>query len=88
MSIAVITDEVAGGIGFLRHPERPARYPAVMNAVSRVLPDLPLTDAPQASRDMLALVHTQSYIDSIFEATKAEEVVQLDPDTWAGRSLA
>lgn len=87
MSIAVITDEVAGRHQVpLRHPERPARYPAVMNAVSRVLPDLPLTDAPQASRDMLALVHTQSYIDSIFEATKAEEVVQLDPDTWAGEA--
>jgi len=87
MSIAVITDEVAGRHQVpLRHPERPARYPAVMNAVSRTLPDVPLTDAPQASTDMLSLVHTPSYIDSIFEATKAGEPVQLDPDTWAGEA--
>ncbi len=85
MSIAVITDEVAGRHQVpLRHPERPARYPAVMNAVSRVLPELALTPAPKASTQMLERVHTTQYIDSIFDATKSGSLVQLDPDTWAG----
>ena len=88
MSAVIITHEAAGMHQVpLSHPERPARYPAVMNAVDRVAASLPRFEAPKAGRDVLSLVHSSHYLDQIFgNITEGEEqpLIQLDTDTWAG----
>ena len=88
MSAVIITHEAAGMHQVpLSHPERPARYPAVMNAVDRVAASLPRFEAPKAGRDVLSLVHSSQYLDQIFgNITEGEgqPLIQLDTDTWAG----
>ena len=88
MSAVIITHEAAGMHQVpLSHPERPARYPAVMNAIDKVAASLPRFEAPKAGRDVLSLVHSSQYLDQIFgNITEGEgqPLIQLDTDTWAG----
>ena len=65
------------------HPECPARVQAIEDQLiaSGLLHFLDHHDAPLASRELLARVHTPEYIDAIFAAAPAEGMVHLDPDT-------
>jgi len=88
VSAVIITHEVAGLHQVpISHPERPARYPAVMNAVDKVAGAEKRFEAPQVDRNLLSLVHEGAYLDSIFDtihAGEAQPLTQLDQDTWAG----
>jgi acetoin utilization deacetylase AcuC-like enzyme len=69
------------------HPERPERYQAVTAAVAGS--GLRVENAPLASRDQLALVHSERYLDMIFDTLEEQDfsdnrLVQLDADTYAG----
>jgi acetoin utilization deacetylase AcuC-like enzyme len=66
------------------HPECPARIKAIEDQLiaSGLFPFLPHYDAPRATREQLARVHSESYIDSVEAAQPAEGLVSLDPDTW------
>lgn len=65
------------------HPECPARVQAIEDQLiaSGLLHFLDHHDAPLASRELLARVHTPEYIEAIFAAAPAEGMVHLDPDT-------
>ena len=67
------------------HPERPERYQAVTAAVAGS--GLRVENAPLASRDQLALVHSERYLDMIFDTLEEPDfsgnrLVQLDADRW------
>ena len=69
------------------HPERPERCQAVMAAVADS--GLRVENAPLASRDQLAQVHSERYLDRIFDTLQEHDfsdnrLVQLDTDTYAG----
>ena len=69
------------------HPERPERYQAVTAAVAGS--GLRVENAPLASRDQLALVLSERYLDMIFDTLEEQDfsdnrLVQLDADTYAG----
>ena len=62
VSAVIITHEVAGLHQVpISHPERPARYPAVMNAVDKVAGAEKRFEAPQVDRTLLSLVHEGAY---------------------------
>ena len=62
----ILSDESAGRHQTpAGHPERAERYEAVITAMSAS--GLPVEDAPAASRDALALVHSTPYLDMIFD---------------------
>jgi len=65
------------------HPECPARIHAIEDQLiaSGLLPFLFSHEAPAASREQLARVHTSDYIDSIFQRSPSQGLVYLDPDT-------
>ncbi len=65
------------------HPECPARLKAIEDSLiaSGILPLL-RHDAPRATREQLARVHGEAYIDAIEAAQPAEGLAMLDPDTW------
>ena len=62
------------------HPERPARLPAVMEALDGL--DLDRREAPPAEDADLLRCHPQGYLDALADAVPAAGRVALDPDTW------
>ncbi len=88
MSAVVITHESAGLHQVpISHPERPARYPAVMNAVDKVAGTASRFEAPQVGLEVLSLIHEDTYLEEIFAQVQpgdAQPLMQLDQDTWAG----
>ena len=65
------------------HPESPQRMVAIENQllISGLLPQLQRHDAPLASIEQLARVHTQNYIESVQLASPETGLIYLDPDT-------
>lgn len=65
------------------HPECPQRLIAIENELKTagLLEQLQRYDAPLATTDQLARVHTADYIDSIRQASPAAGIVALDADT-------
>jgi acetoin utilization deacetylase AcuC-like enzyme len=66
------------------HPECPARIQAIEDQLiaSGLFPFLQHHDAPRATREQLARVHSERYIDTVEAAQPAEGLTMLDPDTW------
>ncbi len=66
------------------HPECPARIKAIEDQLiaSGIFPFLQHHDAPRATREQLARVHSEAYIDAIEAAAPAEGLAMVDPDTW------
>jgi len=65
------------------HPECPARIQAIEDQLiaSGLLPFLDHHQAPAASKEQLARVHSVDYIESIFKSSPTTGLVYLDPDT-------
>ncbi len=65
------------------HPESPARLRAIDDQLiaSGLLPFLQHHDAPLATWEQLARVHTQDYLESVRAASPAQGLAYLDPDT-------
>ena len=64
------------------HPERPARLKAILAALDGPeFAALERRDAPLATRDQIALVHSEFYVDRVLQAVPASGRVGLDPDT-------
>jgi acetoin utilization deacetylase AcuC-like enzyme len=64
------------------HPERPDRLRAILAALEEEsFQDLLRVEAPEASRDQLALVHPRPYVDRILELAPRDRLVRLDADT-------
>jgi len=64
------------------HPESPARLRAVLQALDQDrYAALDRIEAPLATREQLARVHSSGQIDSVFDQAPAEGEVRLDPDT-------
>lgn len=65
------------------HPEQPARHTAIQTALQNagLLKQMQSFEAPKATPSQLARVHTQAYIDSIFQQSPKTGLVQLDADT-------
>ena len=70
------------------HPERPERMQALGPILAERATIWQSEIAPEARHEQLQLVHPDSYLNWIYEqagAVKdAENLVSLDPDTWAG----
>jgi len=68
------------------HPECPARYGAILDALGGLQRDWAWLEAPEANRDQLLLAHDAAFVDMVFDAAgDAEEPVPFDPDTWASK---
>ncbi|HEV2532200.1 histone deacetylase family protein [Phenylobacterium sp.] len=66
-----------------RHPERPERLAAVMDALEDASDlDLAIRDAPLVEDADLARVHPQAYVEAIAQAAPAQGLRKLDPDTY------
>ena len=65
------------------HPECPARIHAIEDQLiaSGLLPFLDRHEAPAASKEQLARVHSGDYIESIFSQSPRHGLVYLDADT-------
>lgn len=65
------------------HPECAARVQAIEDQLiaSGLLPFLFHYEAPAASREQLARVHSDDYIDSIYARSPGNGLIYLDPDT-------
>ncbi|WP_124951207.1 histone deacetylase family protein [Sulfuriferula thiophila] len=65
------------------HPESPARLAAIEDQLiaSGIFPFLQHHDAPRATEEQLARVHTHEYIHSIKVAAPQQGLIYLDPDT-------
>lgn len=65
------------------HPECPARVQAIEDQLiaSGLMPFLYHHEVPAATKHQLARVHTDAYIESIFEASPQQGLIYLDPDT-------
>ena len=64
------------------HPERPARLEAVLSALEgEDFAGLLRREAPRASRDQLAGMHPEGYIDDVMAAIPASGQAGLDADT-------
>ncbi len=64
-----------------RHPERPERLAAVMDALRDAGLTGDLREADEVDRAALERVHTPAYVDAVFAAAPASGLVRLDPDT-------
>lgn len=64
------------------HPERPDRLRAVLAALEDPsFQDLLRVEAPQASREQLALVHPRGYVDRVLDLAPKDRLIRLDADT-------
>jgi acetoin utilization deacetylase AcuC-like enzyme len=64
------------------HPERADRLRSVIHKLDLDdFPDLDRQDAPLATRQMLALAHTTTYLDHIEKMAPTSGIIALDPDT-------
>jgi acetoin utilization deacetylase AcuC-like enzyme len=65
------------------HPERPARYRAVRDAVAGTAFDgLKREEAPLGTAEAAKLVHASAYVDEIFDISPGEGFVGIDSDTF------
>lgn len=69
------------------HPECPARLEAVISALRSALPTLDWQQAPAATREQIARVHTADHIATILD-TVVTETLRLDADTALSASSA
>ncbi|MDC0607133.1 histone deacetylase family protein [bacterium] len=68
------------------HPERPERYAAILDHIGDNYRSWQRAAAPLAERSQLELVHSESYLDMVFDVTgDADEPAPLDADTWASK---
>lgn len=67
-----------------RHPERPDRLTAVMQALeqSGLQADMTQKLASELDLQTLALIHPSAYIDHISHSEPADKVIKVDPDTY------
>jgi acetoin utilization deacetylase AcuC-like enzyme len=68
------------------HPECPQRLAWIRDALLEqgVWDFLEHVEAPAATREQLARVHTGAYLDSLERRAPAEGLVRVDPDTYMG----
>lgn len=71
------------------HPECPARYQAVMDAISNLSPQWQQIEAPKIAYDRLALVHEKGHLDWLFNQLETcsghdDLLVNLDGNTYVG----
>ncbi|MDF2366784.1 histone deacetylase family protein [Sneathiella sp.] len=67
------------GVG---HPERADRLRAVLHQLDlENFPALERVDAPLASREQLALAHTEAHLDGLVARAPVAGIINLDPDT-------
>jgi acetoin utilization deacetylase AcuC-like enzyme len=66
------------------HPERPARLKAIEEQLiaDGLYEFLQHHEAPRVTREQLARVHSEAYIDAIEASQPADGLAMLDPDTW------
>ncbi len=64
-----------------RHPERPARLAAVIDALQDASLAGDRRETGEVDRSALERVHSQAYVDTIFAAAPGSGLVRLDPDT-------
>jgi acetoin utilization deacetylase AcuC-like enzyme len=69
------------------HAERPDRLRAVTEALRASHGDLEWLEAPTATRAQLRRAHDEALIGLVLD-TRAEQPIQLDPDTWLGPGSA
>jgi acetoin utilization deacetylase AcuC-like enzyme len=64
------------------HPERPERLQAILAALEgESFQHLLRVEAPQATREQLALAHPRAYVDRVFEVAPKDRLIRLDADT-------
>ena len=64
------------------HPERPARYRAVMEALSvDAFAGLARREAPEAEREQVARAHSARYVEALLDAVPETGLVRVDADT-------
>ncbi|SLN72908.1 histone deacetylase family protein [Oceanibacterium hippocampi] len=64
------------------HPERPDRLRAILHALDEeAFPDLLRREAPLATREQLARVHDDAYLDTLIARAPERGTIYLDPDT-------
>jgi len=84
MTIAYIQHEVCAlhDMGS-DHPECPARLAAINDALirARLMDWMRVYEAEPATRKQLALVHTDAYLEQVYNAVPDEGLIALDPDT-------
>ncbi len=71
----------SAGYAHGRHPERPERLAAVMEALHDGGLARDLREAGEVDRAALERVHSPAYVDAIFAAAPASGLTRLDPDT-------
>ena len=66
------------------HPESPARLKAIDDQLiaSGIFPFLQHHEAPRATREQLARVHSEAHITAMEAASPAQGLAAIDPDTW------
>ena len=87
MKPALITHEISARHDVpAGHPERPERYASILNHIGDSYQSWQRASAPLAERSQLELVHSESYLDMVFDVTgDADEPAPLDTDTWASK---
>jgi acetoin utilization deacetylase AcuC-like enzyme len=67
-----------------RHPERPERLRSVMQRLtsSGLIDDMEVTLASEISDDLIERVHSPSYLRHIIDSEPAQNVINVDPDTY------
>ena len=87
MKPALITHEISARHDVpAGHPERPERYTAILDHIGNDYQSWQRATAPLAERSQLELVHSESYLDMVFDVTgDADEPAPLDADTWASK---
>ena len=87
MKPALITHEISARHDVpAGHPERPERYAAILDHIGDGYQSWQRAAAPLAVRAQLELVHSESYLDMVFDVTgDADEPAPLDADTWASK---
>ena len=64
------------------HPERPARYRAVMEALSvDAFGEVVRREAPEAEREQVARAHSARYVEALLDAVPETGLVRVDADT-------
>lgn len=63
------------------HPERPDRIKAINAMLDQDFGDIAQSECPAADTDHLRLVHSDAYIDAIFDAAPDSGMISLDGDT-------
>jgi len=78
---AMAGHDPSAGYASGRHPERPERLAAVLDALADAGLARDLRQAGEADRAALERVHSPAYVDAIFAAAPKRGLVKLDPDT-------